>query len=260
MTKIISFANQKGGVGKSTLCIQMVYYLQEQGKRVLVIDMDPQGNTSSRVAARTIDEDGQAHYHYTGTRSAQLFEHEPIQIEVMRCTETRDLIHTPRNDPQLADIEREPITIVAQPAKQLEGFVDKYDYVLIDCPPNFSQKLVGALAASTHVVCPVKLSGFGIDGVEDIVQTIIGVQKTFNPKLNFTGLIINDMDRSLSHERALKQVGEALKDLVFENKIMHRPPLDSATNLGVPVWSLGYGHVAAKEVVAVLEEILKKVA
>lgn len=260
MTKIISFANQKGGVGKSTLCIQMAFYLQEKNKKVLVVDMDPQGNTSSRVAPRTVANDGAVTYHYEGTRSAELFGEDPIEIRVTRCSDTMDLIHTPRNDPGLAEVEQEPLSTAQRPSQHLTSFVQDYDYVLIDCPPSLGRKLVGALAVSTHVVCPVKLSGFSVDGVEDIITTIIGVQRTINPRLNLAGIVINDMDRSVSHEKALSQLKAAVPELLFDNKIMHRPPLDSATSDGVPVWTLRYGHVAAKEIIQVLDEIMEKVA
>ncbi|CAM5562693.1 ParA family protein [Eoetvoesiella caeni] len=260
MAKIISFANQKGGVGKSTLCIQTAFFLSEdKTKRVLVIDMDPQGNTSSRLAARTETEDGGIIYHYTGTRSAELFQKKSLKITVTKCPSGADLIYTPRNDPDLAEIEQEPLDVAENPAKHLAKIADDYDYVLIDCPPSLGRKLVGALVASTHVVCPVKLSGFSVDGVEDILNTIIGLQQSANKNLNLVGIVINDMDRSVSHEKALSQLNATVPDLLFKNIIMHRPPLDSATSDGVPVWSLRYGHVAAAEVKAVLNEIMNKV-
>jgi chromosome partitioning protein len=134
-----------------------------------------------------------------------------------------------------------------------------YDYVLIDCPPSLGRKLIAALILSTHVVCPVKLSGFAVDGVEGLLNTIMSVREAYNPELNILGIIINDMDRSVNHDNALKALEESIPDFLFENKIMHRPPLDTATTDGIPIWEIRYGHVAAKEVEAVLEEILQKV-
>lgn len=260
MAKIISFANQKGGVGKSTLCIQMAFYLAEnKDLRVLVIDMDPQGNTSSRLAPKELDENGETVYLYSGTRSVELFHEKPFKITAMACPAGMDLIHTPRNDPQLAEVEELPLDTAANPAKHLAKFAQGYDYVLIDCPPSLGRKLVGALVASTHVVCPIKLSGFAVDGLEDILSTVTGVQNTENKGLALVGIVINDMDRSQSNEKALKQLYDAVPDRMLENRIMHRPPLDTATSEGVPVWTLNYGHVAAREVKAVLAEIQNKV-
>lgn len=257
MTTIISFANQKGGVGKSTLCIQAAYYLSKQEKKVLVLDMDAQGNTSSRLAPKADAESSKPVF--SGTKTIELFAEALSNITPMPCGPFLDLIHTPVNDPELAEVESSPLEIALLPARHLGDFLQTYDFVLIDCPPSLGRKLVAALALSTHVVCPVKLSGFAVDGVEGLLHTIIGVQENVNPNLKLLGLIINDMDRSTSHERALKELTAAIPDLLFKNKIMHRSPLDTATSEGVPVWDLSYGHVAAKEVKAVLDEILERI-
>lgn len=257
--KVISFANQKGGVGKSTLCLQMAFFLTEMGKKVLVVDMDTQGNTSSRLATKIELDDGSEEYVYSGTPSSALFSAEKFPITAMACPAGMDLIHAPRNDPDLAEVEQQDFSIVTRPAQNLDGFIQSYDYVLIDCPPALGRKLAAALCASTHVVCPVKLSGFAVDGVEDILTTIIGIRETANPNLELVGFVINDMDRSVSHERALQQLEENVPDVLLKNKIMHRPPLDSATTAGMPVWKLTYAHVAAKEVRDVMSEIMERV-
>ena len=260
MAKVISFANQKGGVGKSTLCIQQAFYLSLiKKKKVLVIDMDGQGNTSSRLAPRKqLNEDEYEPFFY-GIKSANLFEDELESIDIMSCPCGADLIYTPKNDPDLFEMEAVPLEQALNPVKHLKQIFDDYDFVLIDCPPSLGRKLVAALVMSTHVVCPVKLSGFAVDGVEGLLNTIIGVREEYNPKLDILGIIINDMDRSVSHNKALKALENSIPDLLFKNKIMHRAPLDNATSDGVPVWDLRYGHVAAKEMKAVLEELLEKV-
>ncbi|STS99896.1 Uncharacterised protein [Klebsiella pneumoniae] len=86
------------------------------------------------------------------------------------------------------------------------------------------RKLVAALVMSTHVACPVKLSGFAVDGVEGLLNTIIGVREAYNQNLEILGIVINDMDRSVNHDKALKSLENTVPDLLFENKIMHRPP------------------------------------
>lgn len=259
MTKIISWANQKGGVGKSTLCIQMAYYLKEKGARVLVVDFDPQGNTSSRIAPTVTLENGERTNHYEGTRTAELFGTEPVEIHVTQCAENMDLIYTPRNDPDLAEIEQLPLEMALNPRRHLQEFAKNYDYVLMDCPPSLSRKLVGALIASTHVIVPVKLSGFSVDGLGDIITTVIGVQRSENPGLKIGGIVVNEMNRSVSHDRAISKLNEALPGMVLKNFLMQRPPIDTATTDAMPVWRLGYGHVAAKEMIKVLDEILERV-
>ncbi|WP_342222047.1 ParA family protein [Candidatus Fukatsuia endosymbiont of Tuberolachnus salignus] len=260
MTKVISFANQKGGVGKSTLCIQEAFFLSmKKNKKVLVLDMDGQGNTTSRLAPRNESKDGSYEVILSGTKTAELFTSHKDNVEMMSCPCGVDLIHTPKNDPDLFEMEAMALDQVINSARHLKSLFAKYDFVLIDCPPSLGRKLVAALVMSTHVVCPVKLSGFAVDGVEGLLKTIINVQQVYNPDLNILGIVINDMDRSMNHDKALKVLQDTVPDFLFQNKIMHRSPIDIATTDGIPVWTLRYGHVAAKEIEAVLEEILEKV-
>lgn len=257
MTKIISFANQKGGVGKSTLCIQMAFYLRERGYTVLVIDMDGQGNTSSRLARKNGEEDTT----YYGTKTSELFSSRINNIEVMHCQSGTDLIHTPKNDPDLFEMEAIPLDQAVNPKQNLLPLIKHYQYVLLDCPPSLGRKLVAALAMSTHVVCPVQLSGFAVDGVEGLLKTIISVKNTLNPSIKILGIIINNMNsRSLTHQKALMQLQNEIPDLIFKHAIGSRAPLDNATNLGIPVWKIrsGAASEAAREVRAVLNEILEK--
>lgn len=252
MAKIISFANQKGGVGKSTLCIQTAFYLCERtDKSVLVIDMDAQGNTSSSLIG--------AEQTYSGTRTADLFDDALPRLEVMKCSMGADLIYTEKYDPKLLEKEAVPLSEAVNPAKHIQTIADQYDYILIDCPPSLGRKLVAALMMSTHVVCPVKVAGFAVDGLEGLLATIIGIQESVNPDLNITGFIVNDMDRSVNHRRSYEQLKSQVPTALFKNYISHRPPLDAAVSEGKPVWALGYGHVAAKEVIAVIQELLERV-
>lgn len=255
MTHVISFANQKGGVGKSTLCLQMAFYLSEQKKKVLVIDFDPQGNTSSRLAPKDEDENP----HFYGTATVRLFDEKCESITPLLCPSGVDLIYSTVNDAELSELETIELEKALRPQEHLSQFIQSYDYVLIDCPPSLGRKLVAALAFSTHALCPVQLSGFAVDGIEGLLTTIAGIQHSVNPDLKVVGVAINKMDTSVSHAKALTQLEDAIPGLLLENIIKHRPPLDRATSEGVPVWSLGYGHVAAKEVKSLLDEVLERV-
>lgn len=258
MTTIISFANQKGGVGKSTLCIQMAFFLHDKKQRVLVIDMDGQGNTSSRLAR---EKGSEADPVYQGTKTSELFQSGLDNIRVMHCSYGMDLIHTPKNDPELFEMEAIPLDQVVNPRQNLTPLLADYDYVLLDCPPSLGRKLVAALTMSTHVVCPVQLSGFAVDGVEGLLNTIVSVKNTLNPGLSILGIVINNMNnRSITHKKAMQQLYQEIPELMFRNVISSRAPLDNATNLGIPVWKLRSGAAgdAAREVRAVLREILER--
>ena len=256
---VLSFANQKGGVGKTTLCLQTAFYLAQAGNRVLVIDMDGQGNTSSRLVPFVKDDEGYEVQHYSGTKASELFESDPGPISPIECNYGIHLICTPLNDPVLFDKETVPLDEALNPARNCEELFKRYDYVLVDCSPSLGRRLVAALALSTHVICPVKISGFAVDGVEGLLQTINGIRSNHNPNLRLLGLLVNDMDRSVNHDRALERLESLAGDFLFKNKIRHRAPLDTASTLGIPVWDLHYGHVASSEVRTAIEEILEKI-
>lgn len=259
MTIILAIANQKGGVGKSTLCIQTAFYLTQKLKhRVLCIDMDGQGNSSSRLAPKEISKGGRSTPHFSGTKTSELFSDEIGEITVTSCSNGLDLIHATKNDDALSDMEAIPLIKALNPAKHLKKLIKDYDYVLIDCPPSKGRSLIAALAFSTHVVSPIKLSGFAIDGVEGLFETIISIKRLYNKGLNIMGIIVNDMDRSVNHRESYELLKEEASGLLFDNKIMHRSPLDRATTLGIPIWELSYGHVASREVEAVIKEIVVK--
>ena len=259
MAKVLAIANQKGGVGKTTLCIQFALYLALLlNKKVLVIDADGQGNTSSRLGPRKTDENGDEVVYFTGTKTADLYKNHLEKVEVTRCPSGVDLIHVPEGDVSLYDMEAVPLSFTKNPKRHLQELMKSYDYVLVDCPPSLGRNLITALSFSTHVVSPIKLSCFAVDGVGRLMHTILGVQRESNPNLKVIGLVVNDLDRSVNQARSLERLESEIGELLFRNKIRHRAPLDAANSHGIPVWDLSYGHVASKEVIAVLDEIIEK--
>lgn len=265
MTKVISFANQKGGVGKSTLCIQTAFYMAKEGKKVLVIDMDGQGNTSGRLAPKIVTDDNiiEESFDETATRTYELFQKDIAGgVKPMFCRENIDMIYALTNDVELYSKENYVSEEGELPAKHIRKIRDNYDYVLIDCSPTLGQKLIATILMSTHVVIPIKLSGFALDGVTGLFNTIYSInniKEQTGERTEIVGLIVNDMDKSVTHIKAYEELKAAAGDLVFKNKIMHRTPLDTASNDGIPVWDINYGHVAAKETIAVIKELIKKV-
>ena len=177
----------------------------------------------------------------------------------MPCPRGMDLIYSLVNDAELSELESIDLEQALLPKEHLKRLLPQYDYVLIDCPPSLGRKLVAALAFSTHVLCPVQLSGFAVDGVEGLLTTILSIQRSFNRNLKVIGVAINKMDTSVSHSKALEQLEQVIPSMLLKSIIKHRPPLDRATSEGVPIWSLSYGHVAAKEVQLMLDEVLEKV-
>lgn len=251
MGQIIAFANQKGGVGKSTMTVQgAFYYALKKGKKVLVVDMDAQANSSSTLLRKT---------ELTSTRSEKLFENELPELSIQTTEWGVDLLGSSLTGNEGYDAEALPLELAGNPAKHLRALRDKYDYIFLDCPPSLGRRLLSALMAADYVVSPVKLSGYAVEGLERLFRTMINVKRQFNPKLQILGMIINDYDGSVSHQRALESVQTAMDpSFVFEHKLHHRPPVDMASR-GVPVWKVRNGHRAAAEIAGIFDELDEKI-
>ena len=250
--KRIAFANQKGGVGKSTICTQLAFYLQEHDKKkVLVVDMDAQGNSSSTL---THGEEP------TGTLANELFKEEVFELKPMKTDSGIDLIGSRKNDREGYDVEALPLELVGLPRQHLESIWDRYDYVLIDCPPSLGRKLMAALLAVKYVVSPIKLSGYAVDGLAGLFQTLYDVKETFNDELEILGAIVNEYDKSAAHNVSLANVRAAIPNLVFDHYLQHRSPIDTATMAGQPIWKVRNGRVAAQEFAEIFEELKAKIA
>ncbi len=257
MTRILSVANQKGGVGKTTISLQIIYALLEAGHKVLAIDFDGQGNLSSRL---TYEErvDG-VPIEFNGTRTVELYQEEDFEIKPTICKNGAHLIHAEHNDPELFEIGSKDINVVLNPSVHIAKIADQYDYIIVDCPPSLGHSLLAALTMSTHVVTIVKVAGLAVDGAEGLMSTVIGVQETTNPSLKSLGFLINMHDGSTTHTRSYDQLKEELDDLIFDNPVRYRTPIDTATSLGIPVKNLNYAHVAAREVQNAIDELIQRI-
>ena len=230
MGKVIAFANQKGGVGKSTLTVQAAFYLRKhRKKKVLVIDIDSQGNTTESLTQ------GQP---YTATSSAALFE---------------------PNSNEGYDIESRELDVIRNPAANIQALKDAYDYILVDCPPSLGRKLLGGLVMADYVICPIKLSGYAVGGVSGMVNTIRAVQQNFNPSLKFLGVVVNEYDDSASAKSTLQYLVSETNCDIFNSKLRHRAPIDAATTMGIPVDEIRNGKRSYEELEAVYKEMLARI-
>lgn len=256
MAKIIGLTNQKGGVGKTSSAILLAFHLIELGYRVLCLDSDGQGNLTSRLAR---DMEGKM-LPLTGTRVLDLFKPDLEAIEVMHCPRGMDLIPTKPYDLAMYELEAIPLRQATLPAMHCKELFRQYDYVIIDCPPSLGRLLIAALTMCSHVVVPVRVSGFSVDGIGGLLQTITTVRGTTNPGLNLVGVFVNDYNPdSREQNKSLAQLREMAGDNLMCNLIRNRPPIDTAVNKGIPLSELGYAHVAVKEVRALMNEIIEKV-
>lgn len=260
-TPIVAFANHKGGTGKSTITLQTAYYLAQRagipdGKRILVVDFDPQGNTSTRLT-RMDDLSDQG-----GTRTAELFNPNLAEVVPVATQSGADLIYSLKNDLELDDIELEDLSVFQHPQKHIRKLAasGKYAAILLDCPPARSRKLIAALTSATNIIVPVEVSGFARDGLEGLIRSV-EIARQVNEDIEISGVVINKYSsRSDRHRREKGRLKEALGDLLMDERLSFRTPIDEANCEAIPIWSMSKGsaRTAAKEVKLVCEEIIAR--
>jgi len=159
---------------------------------------------------------------------------------------------------QLNDVETLPKACIHQPKAHLDLIASHYDYCIIDTPPTLGLRLIGALIAADYALCPFELSGYSIQGLAQITETIQGTTQKFNKDLVFLGMIANRFNsRSTGQRSAFKQILAHFGDLIIKPPIGIRVSIQEATDVGKAVWEIksGAARAAAKELRAVLKEI-----
>lgn len=236
--KLLVVANQKGGVGKTATLVHLAYYLSELGLRVVVIDLDTQGNASFSLdkVARS-----------AGPASA-LFQ--PGFV----CGQTFDgpgLILF-RSDALLADIEKAELDEASAAFAKAVDAIKKTgaDVCLVDTAPSLGNAMVAALMSASHVLSPIELEAYSIQGIEKMLTTIRGVRRV-NKRLAFLGMLPSRVDnRNPRHAAHLTELTEAYESLVLPVTVPLRSSIADALALGVPVWRIKKtaARAAAREV------------
>lgn len=227
--KIIAVANQKGGVGKTTTAVNLSACLAEQGKKTLVIDMDPQGNTTSGFG---IDKDEVEYSIYD-----VLINDIPLSSAIIN-TKYKKLDVCPSNI-HLSGAEIELVSVDKREFKlktAFESVNEKYDYIIIDCPPSLSLLTVNAFAASNSVLIPIQCEYYALEGLSQLTQTIKIVRKGINTELDIEGVVLTMFDSrtNLSIE-VVEEVKKALPHKVCKTIIPRNVRLSEAPSFGVPV-------------------------
>ena len=228
--KVVSIFNQKGGVGKTTTNINMAAYIALRGHKVLVIDIDPQGNTSSGFG---IDKEN-----LTNTTYELLLTDVAIKDVIISVEQIENLDIVPSNmdlagaDLELGGLEnRESIL-----KKKIEEIKDQYDYLIIDCPPSLGLLTINALTASDTVFIPMQCEYYALEGISQLIKTIQKVKKGLNKNLEIEGVVLTMFD---SRRNLQLQVAEELKsyfgELVYENSIPRNIRLAEAPSFGLPI-------------------------
>ena len=251
MAKVISITNQKGGVGKTTTSINLAASLVKRGQRILLIDMDPQGNATVGCG---VNPD-----HIENTIYDVLLE-ECAACEAITSSECG--VDVMSANGELAGAQVELLNEIGREMrlqKALASELTNYDYIFIDCPPALNVLTINALVASNSVLIPMQCEYFALEGLSALISTIRKIRETLNPQLSIEGLLRTMFDKrnSLSGEVS-KQLESHFGDKVYDTVVPRNIRLAEAPSYGEPAIEYAPGSKGARAYLLLADEILKK--
>ncbi|MFZ3103031.1 MAG: AAA family ATPase [Desulfitobacteriaceae bacterium] len=253
MTRVIAIANQKGGVAKTTTAVNLSACLGELGKRVLLVDLDPQGNATSGL--------GIAKQKLTHCIYNVLIEDLPIE-RIIQNTDFKGLKVAPARI-ELAGAEIELVNQMSREgkfARSLENLKSDFDFVFIDCPPSLGLLTINALTAATDVLIPVQCEYYALEGLTLLMNTLERVRKHLNPKLNIIGALLTMFDaRTNLSIQVVDEVKKYFKQRVFRTIIPRNVRLSEAPSHGKPIVYYDGRSKGAEVYRDLAEEVLERV-
>ncbi|MBO8463240.1 MAG: ParA family protein [Firmicutes bacterium] len=229
MGRIIAVANQKGGVGKTTTTINLSSCLAEKGKKVLVVDLDPQGNATSGLG---IDKNSLENTIYEVLRNECSLEECIIQEQY----ENLSVLPANRN---LAGAELELITqdnMQFMVKEKLDTIKEQYDFILIDCPPALGMLTVNSMTAADSVLVPIQCEFYALDGLSQLIYTIDLIKQSLNPELQIDGVVFTMYDsRNNLSLQVVENVKENLNQNIYKTLIPRNVRLAEAPSYGMPI-------------------------
>lgn len=247
--KIISIVNQKGGVGKTTTAVNLSTILAIMNKKVLLIDLDSQGNSSSGLGIRQDDRDITSYHMLCGI--------EPIERAIKKTEVPKLSVITSNTNLAAAELD-----LINEEGHEkilkscLESVKDKYDYVIIDCPPSLNLLTLNALVASNEVIIPMLCDFYSLEGLSHLLKTVEIIEKNLNPDIKISGILFTMYDkRNKLTEHVEKDVRSCLGNLVFNTVIPRNVRVSEAPSHGKAVVIYDYNCIGSRAYINLAKEL-----
>ena len=258
MGKVIALVNQKGGVGKTTSSINLAASLGYLKKRVLLVDLDPQGNATTGVGIEKSDYDKSMY---------ELLKGDAEIGDVIIKTKFKNLYIIPATinlagvDFELIEKHNQDSTFVkgSQLKKHLDEVKDQFDYIIIDCPPSLGVLTTNALTAANSVIIPIQCEFFALEGVMQLLNTIILAQKNINPTLGIEGVLLTMLDcRTNLGLEVVEDIKSYFKESVYDTIIPRLIKLAEAPSHGKPIIAYAPDNIGAEAYLNLAKEVIAR--
>lgn len=252
MRRTIAIANQKGGVGKTTTAINLSACLAEKGKKVLAVDMDPQGNMTSGLG---VDKDSVENTIY----NLIIGEAKMEEVLIKNVLENLDIIPTNIDlsgaEIELLDVEKKEYIV----RNEINKIKDNYDFIIIDCPPSLSMLTINAMTTADSVLVPIQCEYYALEGLSQLIHTVKLVRDRLNPKLTIEGVVFTMYDaRTNLSLQVVENVKDNLEQTIYKTIIPRNIRLAEAPSYGIPINKYDPKSAGAESYLRLADEVIDK--
>ena len=249
-SKVISIANQKGGVGKTTTAVNLAACIAKCGKQVLLVDIDPQGNATSGV----------------GVDKEQV-EYSVYDMIIGKCSAMESIVYSEVDNlhviPSSVDLSGAEIDLIGMDNREyilkdnFKEIRDKYDYIILDCPPSLNLLTVNAMTASDSIIVPIQCEYYALEGLSQLLHTIELINERLNPDLKIEGVVFTMFDaRTNLSEQVVDNVKENLEVHIYDTVIPRNIRLAEAPSYGMPICEYDPKSTGAERYMALAKEVI----